>query len=126
MSHTYDQNYIPPFPTLPIVLHNPKTGKSVSCRLAHLDTGADSTVVPHALLEEIGSKEIDVNYIRSPWGERRAVGIHTIDIEVDGEYLSAIEVVCNKVGDEILLGRNILNRLIILLDGFLTYPCPNF
>jgi len=118
MSHTYDSNYTPPFPVLPIILHNSKKELSVSCQKAHLDTGADSTIIPHTLPDKIESEEIDINYIQSHWGERRQISVHSIDIEVDGEYLSAIEVVRDDVGKEILIGRNVLNRLIILLDGF--------
>ena len=118
MSHTYDSNYTPPFPVLPIILHNSKKELSVICQKAHLDTGADSTIIPHTLLDKIESEEIDINYIQSHWGERRQISVHSIDIEVDGEYLSAIEVVRDDAGKEILIGRNVLNRLIILLDGF--------
>jgi len=118
MSHIYDSKYTPPIPILPIILHNPKNGQSINCETAYLDTGADGTVVPQALLEELGVEQAYTKSMRSQWGERRDVSIYSIDVDVDGEYLSAIDVVGDEMGDELLLGRNILNRLIILLDGF--------
>lgn len=118
MSHTYDPKYTPPVPVLPVVLYNSETGQSINCETAYLDTGADGTVVPHKLLEEIGAEVVYRNNMRSQWGESRRVNMYSINIEVDGEYLSAIDVVGDELGNELLLGRNVLNRLIILLDGF--------
>lgn len=117
MSHTYDSKYTRPMPALPVILHNSENGQSVNCKTAYLDTGADGTIVPQALLEEIGAEEIEMKYMQNQWGERRDVSIYSIDIEVDGEYLSAIDVVSDQRGNEILLGRNVLNHLIIQLDG---------
>ena len=55
--------------------------------------------------------------IRSHWGEWRYVQTFTVDIGVSTLRLPAIEVVGDEEGDEIILGRNLLNKLRLLLDG---------
>lgn len=38
-------------------------------------------------------------------------------LEVEGQLLPGIEVVGDEQGRDVLLGRNVLNKLIVLLDG---------
>ena len=40
-----------------------------------------------------------------------------MNIVVAGELLPAVPVVADRRGKEIILGRNVLNKLILLLDG---------
>lgn len=82
-----------------------------------VDTGSDATLVPVQYLQEIGSVEIYPSRIRSHWGEWRPVDLYMIDLEVAGQRLPAVTVVGDDQGDSVLLGRNVLNLLILLLDG---------
>jgi len=40
-----------------------------------------------------------------------------VDLELDGLRLPSIFVVGDEQGDEIVLGRNVLNKLRLFLDG---------
>ena len=83
-----------------------------------LDTGADATLVPRDLLATIGKIEMLRSVkLRSHWGELRHAPLVLVDLEIAGEQLNAVEVVVDEIGKEAVIGRNILNRLIILLDG---------
>lgn len=42
---------------------------------------------------------------------------HTLDILVGSYRFLAIEVVADNHSEEIILGRNLLNKLVLLLDG---------
>jgi hypothetical protein len=55
--------------------------------------------------------------MRSHWGEHRSVSIYSVALEVDGHRFSAMWVVGDELGNEVVLGRNVLNRLRLLLDG---------
>ena len=55
--------------------------------------------------------------MRSQWGEARTVSIYLVDLEVAGHLLPAVEVIADERENEFLLGRNVLNRLILLVDG---------
>lgn len=117
MSHFFDRTFAIPFPSLPIVLHQLEDGAATKSFPALLDTGADTSLVPVAYLQGIQAEKVDVGRLRSHWGEWRSVAIYTVDLEVAGERLPAIDVVGDDQGDQILLGRNISNKLILLLDG---------
>lgn len=117
MSHRYDLNFVWPFPTLPVILYPREGTKGTSLVEAQIDTGADITIVPDYFLNEIGTVEVFPTQIRSHWGERRQVNMHFIDMEVAGQRLLSVNVVADEQGDTILLGRSVLNRLILLLDG---------
>jgi hypothetical protein len=56
-------------------------------------------------------------HIRSHWGEWRAAQLFTVDIELGSLRLPCVFVVGDEQGTEIVLGRNVLNKLRVLLDG---------
>ena len=44
--------------------------------------------------------------------------MYMIDVQIDDRTLPGIWVVGDEVGDEIVLGRNVINKMRLLLDGF--------
>jgi hypothetical protein len=43
--------------------------------------------------------------------------LYLVDIQIGNMTLPGLEVVGDEVSNEIILGRNVLNRLRVLLDG---------
>ena len=117
MGHEYLDGYFPPMPALQIELGYPGETLTLGPLTAIVDTGADGTLVPQSLLDQIGAPFIDEVRARGQWGSWRNLQMFTVDIRVEGLRLSAVEVVGDDEGEEIILGRNILNRLRLLLDG---------
>lgn len=109
--------YYPSIPTLEITLGYPEESLKLGPYVAIIDTGADGSMVPQAMLDELNSSIADEVRIRSHWGEWRYVQTFTVDIGVGALRLPAIEVVGDEEGNEIILGRNLLNKLRLLLDG---------
>jgi len=118
MSHyPYSTEYLPAAPVMEIGLGAPGTEPSLGFLKALVDTGADATIVPIAHLRQIKAKKIDQATLRSQWGERRAVALYAVALEINQYRFDAIRVVGDEIGDEVILGRNLLNRLRLLLDG---------
>jgi predicted aspartyl protease len=115
MSTPYDSTYRPPFPVLAVVLRS--EDGTVGPLAALLDSGADATVVPSHLLEEIAALEGEQATLRSHFGDTRLVQTYLANIEVDGHVLPGVYVVGDDEGDEIILGRDVLNKLPLFLDG---------
>jgi predicted aspartyl protease len=111
----YQQTYQPPFPVLPVRLE--MEGQSSEPIPALLDTGADITFVPTHLLEEIGAAESEPARIRSHFGESHEVQLYLVGLQVDNLALPGVYVVGDDSGSDIILGRDILNKLSVLLDG---------
>lgn len=55
--------------------------------------------------------------MRSQWGERRIVLLYLVDVQIGEITLPGIEVVGDEVSSEIVIGRDVLNRLLVVLDG---------
>lgn len=117
MKHPYSRDYQPSFPSLPVVLINAEEGLRTVAQNALIDTGSDGTLVPMAVLEDILAPVLSETRIRSHWGEWRAGQFFLVDIELNGLTLPGMLVVGDDTGDEIVLGRNVLNRLHVALDG---------
>jgi predicted aspartyl protease len=117
MNHRYLDDFHPAMPALALRLGYPDEGLAVGPITAIVDTGADGTLVPQSLLDEIGAPLVDSKRIRSHWGEWRQVLVFAVDLGIDDLRLPAVEVVGDEIGSDIILGRNVLNRLSLLLNG---------
>jgi predicted aspartyl protease len=116
MKHPYDDSYQPPFPALQVILYNTEEGLHASEK-ALLDTGSDGSLVPIAYLRQIFAPALADTRIRSHWGEWRSAQLFVVDLEINGLRLPGVFVVGDEQGEDIMLGRNVLNKLRILLDG---------
>lgn len=117
MKYPYNISYQPPFPAVQVVLFNPEEGLSTFTIEGLIDTGSDGTLVPIAHLEEVLAPVLTVTRIRSHWGEWRSVQLFAVDPELNGLKLPNIFVVGDEQGDELILGRDVLNRVKLVLDG---------
>jgi predicted aspartyl protease len=115
--YNYSPNYDPEAPVLDIEIGIPGTEVFSSPHKALVDTGADTTVIPVEYLHAIQAEIVDRAFLRSPWDDRRAVSIYAVAMKIDRYLLTAVRVVGDEFGHEIILGRNVLNHLRILLDG---------
>jgi predicted aspartyl protease len=117
MRHKYLTGYYPPLPALTIWLGYPDESLSLGPLTAIIDTGADGTLVPQSLIDQIGAPMVDDVRIRGQWGEWRSTQLFTVDVGLEGLRLPAVRVAGDDEGTEIILGRNVLNNLRLLLDG---------
>ncbi len=116
MSYPYDSSYTPSLPALEVVLRRPE-GNSLGPLPALIDTGADTTLIPLASLQRLGLRPFSTGFLRSQWGERHPVELYLLDIQVADQTLPDIEAVSDGAGRELILGRNVLNKLLLFLDG---------
>ncbi|MCP4168531.1 MAG: hypothetical protein GY759_21925 [Chloroflexi bacterium] len=117
MSNSHDGEYFPAFPALDIGLRTPDGGQTQKMRSGLIDTGADITLVPQTLLDEIEAPELDEVRLRSHWGESITVTTYLEDLQISAEILPGVEVVGDAIGEKVLLGHNVLNSLVLLIDG---------
>ncbi len=112
----YSHELNPPAPVLEITIQSWEGKRDVHVE-ALVDTGADATIVPWRLLQTIDAQPAFASILRSPWGERRRVLLYLVDIRVAEITLPGLYVVGDKMGEEVILGRDVINRLRLLLDG---------
>ena len=113
----YSSQYTPPAPVIEISLGLPGQNPMAGPFVGLVDTGADATYVPNNLLQQIGAPFINRGIVKSQWGERRAIKLHAVSIQVGQFAIPVVMVISDTSGDEIVLGRNFLNRWQISLNG---------
>jgi predicted aspartyl protease len=85
--------------------------------LALIDTGAEFTIVPSSLLRSINPPAIRPAILSTQWQDKRPVYVYKVDLQIGDITLPAIDVAADPLSEEILLGRNVLNRLDLRLEG---------
>lgn len=116
IAYFYDATYDPPMPVCDVRITAATTGRQATVN-AIVDTGADITIVPVRLLRNIGARRVFQTTLRSQWGEKRLVFLYLVDLAINEVLLPGIYVVGDEVGNEVVLGRNVLNKLVVTLDG---------
>jgi predicted aspartyl protease len=117
MKTRYDNGYAPPAPCLSIRLTVPDEPFRSQELKVLVDTGADATIVPAQYVEPLGVQIDNRKVLRSPWGGRQVVDVYLLDVEIGDQRLPLIEIVADEQGEEAILGRNVLNRLFMVLNG---------
>lgn len=117
MKFPYDSHYLPPAPSVEIWLGTPGESLASGPHPALVDTGADISIIPAKHIRPLQAVPDDHRYLRSQWGERRKAAIYSLDVGLGNMRLPSIEVVADEYGAEIILGHNVLNQLIMTLDG---------
>lgn len=117
MKFRYSHQYYPAAPIVDVTFISAAEQERVGPLTAMIDSGADGTIVPMSYLDEIHAPPTVEMVIRSQWGERRKVLLYLVDVQIGDLLLGGIEVVGDEESDEIVLGRDVLNRLRLFLDG---------
>jgi predicted aspartyl protease len=117
MRSAYDSRYLPPAPCVEFRLSAPEQAFSGATLRALVDTGADATIVPFRYIRPFGLQVDNRKYLRSQFGERVKVDVYLLDVGIADIRLPLMEIIADEIGNEILVGRNVLNRLMMVLDG---------
>ena len=116
-AYPYSHDYQPAMPVVEVGLGRGGQSEPRRLSLALVDSGADGTLIPVNVLEEIGARLVGAARITSVLGESQLADIYLVSLRVGPALLGAVRVVAGAEGDEILLGRNVLNQLVVTLNG---------
>jgi len=116
-TYPYSRNYQPAMPVIEVGLGKGGQREPGLLRIALVDSGADGTRVPVDLLDEIGARLVGAARIKGILGDSQVADIYLVSLRVGPHLLSTLRVVAAAEGDEIILGRNVLNQLVVTLNG---------
>ena len=117
--YTFQHNraYNPPAATIEIEI------RGIGQRDAHVklnalvDSGSDGTLIPIDLLRQVQARRTGQTRVRGFLTETQAVNIYWIELRIRNIILSPVYVVGVQGLDEALIGRDVLNHLIVTLHG---------
>jgi predicted aspartyl protease len=103
----------PPAPCMSARVSNPILDLHENVR-AKLDTGADLTVITEDLAQRLELVSSGSETFRGFDGQPTVRATHYVNIELDGYSFKMVKV---TYGSQVLIGRDILNKLEIHLNG---------
>jgi predicted aspartyl protease len=112
----YDRNFSPPAPIANVAITHPVTGSSSGSLPGKLDTGADITVIPEILVSKLGLSLNAYLWARSYDGTFSHRPVYYVRLSIEGNELLAVRCIAAD-RQNVLVGRNVLNRFLITLDG---------
>jgi predicted aspartyl protease len=116
-SFEYDAEYPgPAFPILTLGISGMPSGKSQTLT-ALIDSGADATLIPLKTLQAVKARKMDTRWARNISGVRYRVAMYIVTLSIGTLTFPDIDVIANQQTDEIVIGRDILNQLIVTLNG---------
>lgn len=116
----YDRaHYEPSAPVLDITVEprpaaNQQTGAMVRVLV---DSGADATMLPEKLLMEIGAAGTLTGDDHGVYGQVQTVSVYLVDVQIGLLLIPSIQAIGVSDDHEPLIGRDVLNHLIVTLDG---------
>lgn len=115
-TYDYDLSYLPAMPIVSLTIG--KADSAATLALSGLvDSGADATMIPLRHLHEVGAIKRRYVRIRTISGQLTGSNLYTISLQFAHYKRNRIDVVGNVESDEVIIGRDILNHLVITLDG---------
>jgi predicted aspartyl protease len=118
-THEYDAEYAfgPALPVVEVAI-SPIDGTHNSGEMqALIDSGADTTIIPLSVLSDIDADKVGRAQMR--WGSHRSrsYDVYLVMLEIGPFQIRGVRVLADESSNEIILGRNALNQMIVTLNG---------
>ena len=111
----YSDDYLPSAPVARVTIRNPETNESISDVAMLLDTGADITILPRAICEQIGLSSDSQEEVQGFDGRISNVEVVQASLIFHNKLFQGRFFLYDS--EEGILGRDVSNAFTILLDG---------
>lgn len=106
-----------PVPLVPVVVGSSESEAAVPEAVALVDSGADRTLIPQAVIDQLAVSPITHLEFEVSGGEVITLPIFRVRLTVGGFPPLPVEVAVSAGEECPLLGRDVLNLFAVLLDG---------
>ena len=84
---------------------------------ALVDSGADASMLPVNVLSEIGAEFVETRRVMGLSGVADTADLYTVILRIGSHEVAGIRVISRRQSSEAIVGRDMLNQLIVTLDG---------
>jgi Aspartyl protease len=111
-----DDRFAPAAPVARVSLRHPDSGASIADVPMLIDSGADATLLPKSVVASLGLKGTGERYqlVAFDGTTIESEAVHAVLVFLNKTFRGRFLQVESEVG---VIGRNVLNRLRLLLDG---------
>lgn len=74
-------------------------------------------MVPVNILEDIGALSVGTAVMSGIWGDRRRINTYLLSVRIGNHLIRGVRVAGIRIGMDALIGRNLLNQIVITLNG---------
>ena len=113
----YNVQMLPPAPLVRVHLCSPKAGSNVLELPAQIDTGADRSLVPLAILNQLNLTPLKQILIAGVGGRVQTMPVYGVLLSVVTLTEHLVSVLGHAEEPWIILGRDVLNHHRMVLDG---------
>lgn len=117
LSYIYSTSHMPSAPVMEIGILGPGEESREVSLTCFVDTGADATLLPIHILQLVGAEYIEPRYVRGVTGARVLAETYLAVVHVGQQFIPVTSAVALLRGEEAILGRDVLNHLVVTLDG---------
>lgn len=114
-SYDYDRDYEPSLPVVDIHIQTTAGNNDIILQ-ALVDSGSDATMIPLNHLKKIGARKGPQKMVRGIAGHTYIVDMYRIKINV-GPFNMRLMVIADVQNQQTILGRDVLNHIIVTLNG---------
>lgn len=117
LTFNYDETYEPGFPAVEIEINGYQESSVPFTLPALVDSGADGTMILVDALQEIKAAYEDSVQMYGITGGASTVDRYLISVRIGPHLIRAIHAIAGPTNSEAILGRDVLNELVVTLNG---------
>jgi hypothetical protein len=115
--YPYVSQLRPPAPFIAVTLRNPVNGAEQLDVPAQIDSAADRTLLPNAVVDALALPQIGTVSTGGVGGIAQMMPSYPVQLAIHDLPAHIVEVVASAGESWVLLGRDVLNSHRVLLDG---------
>lgn len=112
----YSSEYDPPAPTIRLKIANPST-QAVTDDIFLVDSGADITLLKKEIFDVLDLEYFGSRRVGGVMGPPQEWPVSWVKVETPFQTNELIKITIKPTSDENILGRDVINRWRLLLDG---------